>query len=70
MTQVGQFPYSPGGLMRCCLATLNNHAEDEAAEGMTLACDYEDDDEPKMILDISNRDAQLAWRWIGARSVL
>jgi len=50
-----------GGLMRCCLATLSDHVNDEAEVGDTLGCDYEADDEPKMILG-----NDYVWRWIGA----
>lgn len=48
-----------GGLMRCCLATLDEHmqaAEEPPKEGDVLPCKYHPDDNSMIFTDG-------AWRW-------
>lgn len=47
----------PGGLMRCCIETLEKRSPDQPVEGMVLGCDWCSD---------FMRFEQGAWRWIGA----
>lgn len=47
--------YAPGGLMRCCIATIDRRAGEGApVVGEVLPCDYCDS---SVIYDVS------AWRW-------
>ena len=54
MTDTGELkPIRPGGLMRCCIATLAEHRGSED-EGTVLACNYCSD---------SMRVRDGAWEW-------
>jgi hypothetical protein len=58
MPKVKDYPYDPGGLMRCCIATLANHRDDEVNVGDRLKCDYEDT-KSEMVL------GEYGWYWGG-----
>lgn len=54
-------PIYHGGLMRCCLATLEDVVLGESFEGTIVPCKWCHKD--SMILDRNNSGKELAWRW-------
>lgn len=54
-------PMRIGGLLRCCIQTLNMRQPDDEADGATLECDYCDS---RMIVRAG------AWEWAAPESIL
>lgn len=62
------YAVSHGGLMRCCLGSLDDEmvrrqkaGEPLMRDGDTLQCQYHEGE--GMICDTKNHDGKLRWRW-------
>ena len=64
MSSLEKYPRYIGGLMRCCIATLDDHGENEEreadVEGSVLPCKY---CTSAMILKTDEHPSGFAWHW-------
>lgn len=68
---MNSYQVKTGGLLRCCLKSLDEEMERRiesgqplAVEGESLTCVYEKHSEPKMIV----KDG--IWQWVGLEAIL